>query len=319
MMIVPFQSICRLCCSAAESQQKTYSIFDKTLTIKELIKDCLKVKVSERDGLPKSICKPCFNLLNSFHQFRVNTAKNELVIKSLPKNLALVEVGKNEYGITLREATDKKSAKITEETVLPSADVEDEEDSSLEDFEIIHCSPGVHEGDQDSEKGEIEFDPLSKPESPLVMTRVLKKIFDFDVASNSNKKESNKLKELGLQQCKFCQMVFLWTEMPSHLRKMHRDAPKIPRQQAPKKPKLTVTTSDEPPCLDTEQNNCSVILFDNKIVERNFNCDDCKKVFRKKANLEIHIIQVHFKENPFRFVKNMLFIRYIIFLLFSRG
>ncbi|CAH0387741.1 unnamed protein product [Bemisia tabaci] len=70
-----YDQICRLCTSSLG--QGPYHIFDDDFSDQLLrkIEDCLPIKVSEEDDLPKSVCGECYLKLDDFYNFRESCRK----------------------------------------------------------------------------------------------------------------------------------------------------------------------------------------------------------------------------------------------------
>ncbi|XP_055644785.1 zinc finger protein OZF-like [Toxorhynchites rutilus septentrionalis] len=78
-------SICRIC---MENSNNLVSVFAKleNVFIAQIITECTSVQITENDGLPESICKPCMTELKRFQEFIGKAHKTDRALRRLFKS-----------------------------------------------------------------------------------------------------------------------------------------------------------------------------------------------------------------------------------------
>lgn len=79
---VNFGDLCRLCASSNGGRIGIFSDEGKRKNIHVKITDCLKIKVYEKDRLPKSVCAKCLKQLEAHVEFRESVVKAQGMLES---------------------------------------------------------------------------------------------------------------------------------------------------------------------------------------------------------------------------------------------
>ncbi|XP_029735102.2 uncharacterized protein LOC109407965 [Aedes albopictus] len=79
---VNFGDLCRLCASSSGGRVGIFTDEGKRKNIHVKITDCLKIKIYEKDRLPKSVCAKCLKQLEAHVEFRESVVKAQSMLES---------------------------------------------------------------------------------------------------------------------------------------------------------------------------------------------------------------------------------------------